>query len=49
MPTPRPSLWIRLDCKNGDKTRDYIECSKFLPLEICLEQVQVMWVIFDAL
>ena len=34
----RPSLWARLDCKNTDRTRVYIERSKTFPLKICLEQ-----------
>ena len=33
----RPSLWTSLDCKNVDKTRVYIERSKSVPLEVCLE------------
>ena len=32
----RPSLWVRLDCANTDKTRVYIERSKSSPLELSL-------------
>ena len=31
-----PSLWTRLDCKNTDKTRVYIERSRSSPLELSL-------------
>ncbi|KAF9641910.1 hypothetical protein BDM02DRAFT_3075831, partial [Thelephora ganbajun] len=30
------SLWTRLDCVDAEKTRAYIERSKFLPLEFAL-------------
>ena len=36
--TSRPSLWTRLDCRNVDKTRIYIERSKTLPLNITLRE-----------
>ena len=32
----RPSLWTRLDCKNVEKTKVYIERSRTSPLEILL-------------
>ena len=31
-----PSLWVRLHCKNADKTRVYIDRSKSSPLELSL-------------
>ena len=37
--TSRPSLWTRLDCTSANKTKTYIERSKYCPLEICLGQV----------
>jgi len=38
--TSRPSLWTRLDCKNVDKTKVYIERSKSFPLEISVRFTQ---------
>jgi len=32
----RPSLWARLDCKNANKTRVYLERSKLSPLGVSL-------------
>ena len=32
----RPSLWVRLDCENADKTQVYIERSELSPLKLSL-------------
>ena len=32
----RPSLWVRLDCKNAEKTQVYIERSELSPLKLSL-------------
>ena len=36
--TSWPSLWARLDCKDKDKTRVYLERSRFFPIDLSLDK-----------
>ena len=44
----RPSLWVRLYCKNTDRTRAYIERSKSSLLELSLYKREATTYLEDA-